>query len=171
MERKVYFCSVEFRESSLSKTPEVLYSVYMNPCSCSLWELMISIIDSEVSFTRNIYKPIISTPTIRIENRLIKVHLTSYYGPQSICLTVWNNLCVYFYPSSLILSFYKSEYWLFQCSSSSFEFTSKSSFSLGSEVAFVDFYFSAYFFFEGIHSMKIDYFSKDTKISVYCIWI
>ena len=137
----------------------------------SFREFMIRVVHSKVSLTLGIYKSIISSPAIRIQNRFIEVNLSLYYRSQSICLTVWDDLCINLDPSILILSFDKPEDWLFQCSSSSLEFTCKSSFSFGSEVAFIYFYFSTYFFFESIHSIFIDNLSEYTKISIYSIRI
>ena len=171
MQWKIHFCTIELIQSAFRKTPEVLYSIDVNSGSCSFWEFMISVIDSEMFFTCYIHESIIPSPTIRIQNRFIEVHLPSYDRSECVCFTVWYNFCIDFYSSWFILSFNESEYWLFQRSSSSFQFSGKSSLSLCSKITLIDFYFSTYFFFESIHSIFIDYFSEDAKIPVYCIWI
>ena len=143
----------------------------MDSYSWSFREFMISMIHSKVSFTCNIYKSIISSPSIRIEYRFIKVYFSSNYRPQCICLTVWDYLCIYFYSSMCIFSFYKAKYWLLQGSSSSFELSRESSLSLCSEITLINFYFSSYLFLESIHSVFIDDLPKYAKVSIYCIRI
>ena len=127
---------------------------------------MISVIDSEVSFTHWINEPIICFPSIRIENRFIKVYFSLYYWSESFCFTVWYDFCIDFNSSVLIFSLNQSEYWLFLSSSSSLQLSCKSSLSLRSKITFIDFYFSAYFFFEFFHPIQIDDISEYTKVSV-----
>ena len=128
-------------------------------------------IHSEMLLTCYINQSIVSSPSVRIENRLIKVHFPSYDRSECICFTVWYDFCIDFYSTIFILSFNESEYGLFQCPPSSFEFPSKSSLSFCSEITLINFYLSTYFFLESIHSVFVDYFSEDAKISIYCIWI
>lgn len=166
---KVYSDPIELIQSSLGITPEVLYSVDVN--SVSFREFMISVIDSEVSFTHWIYKSIICFPSIRIEDRFIKIYFSLYDWPESCCFTVWNNFGIDFHSPIFILSFNQSEYWLFLCSSSSLEFSGKSSLSFGSEVAFINFYFSSYFLSKLLYSIKIYDLSEYTKVSIDCLSI
>lgn len=164
MEMEVYFDSIELIESSLGIAPKVLNSVDVD--SVSFREFMISMIHSEVSFTHWINKTIICFPSIRIEDRLIKVYFSLDDWSECLCFTVWDDFSIDFYPPILILSFNQSEYWLFLCSSSSFELSSKSSLSLRSKVALINFNFSANFLFELFPSIYIDYLSEYTKVSI-----
>ena len=166
---EVYFDSIKLIQSSFGVAPEVLYSIDMN--SVSLWEFMISMIHSEVSFTLRINQSIIRFPSIRIENSFIKVYFSLYDRSQSFCFTVWYDFGIDFHPSVFIFSFNQSKYWLLLCSSSSLEFSCKSSFSLRSEVTFIDLYFSAYFLFKFFHPIQVNNFSKYTKVSVDCFSI
>lgn len=169
MKMKVYFHSVKLAQSSLGIAPKVLNSIDVD--SISFGELMISVIDSKVSFTHWINESIICFPSIRIEDRFIKVYFSLYDRPQSFCFTVWYDFCIDLYSSGYIFSFYESEYWLLQCSSSSFEFSGKSSLSLRSEIALINFYFSAYFLFKFFHSIKIYYLPEYTKVPIDCFTI
>ena len=173
MKFKVYFHPIELSEPSLWETPKILNSVYVD--SISLGEFMSSVIHSVVSLLSHQYYPIIesviSRPAISIYYCIFERYLPFDYRKQSFFCTVGYDLSIYLHSSEDILSFYKTKYWLFLCSSSSFEFTCKSSFSSGSEVAFVCLYSSSYFFLELFHSMSIYYFSEDIEIVINSISI
>lgn len=152
-------------------TPEVFNTVDVNSCSLSPWEFTLSMIHTKVSFTFRINKTIISFPSITIENRFIKIHFSLNDGSECISFTVWYNLCVYFHSPIFIFSLDESEYWLFHRSPSSFEFSSESPLSFCTEVTFIYFYLSSYFFSENIYAILIDNLSKYPKISICGIWI
>jgi hypothetical protein len=70
--------------------------------------------NSEVSFGCNIYQSIVSSPTIRIEYRFIKIYFSSYYGSESFSFAVRDDFSIDFHSSAyLILPFDESEYGLF----------------------------------------------------------
>ena len=169
MEMEVYFDSVKFRESSFCIAPEVLDSIYMN--TISFGEFVISMIYSEMSFGLNINKSIVSLPSITIDDWCIKIYLSLNDWFQSPCLTIRYNLCIDLYSSACILSFDQSEYWLFQSSSSSFEFSCNSSYSFRSEIAFINFNFSSYLFFKFLDTIKINYHSKELEVSINSVSI
>ena len=121
---------------------------------------------SGVSFTYWINKSIICFPSIRVEDRFIKVYFSLDDWTKCLCFTIWNNLWIDFHSSILIISFYESECWLFLCSSSLFKFSGGSSLSLSSEITFIHLYLSSYFLFEFLYSIKIDDLSEYAEISV-----
>ena len=121
---------------------------------------------SGVSFTYWINKSIICFPSIRVEDRFIKVYFSLDDWTKCLCFTIWNNLWIDFHSSILIISFYESGYWLFLCSSSLFKFSGGSSLSLSSEITFIHLYLSSYFLFEFLYSIKIDDLSEYAEISV-----
>ena len=164
MKVKVYFHAVELVQSALCKTPEVLNPVDVN--SISKWEFTFAMVDSKVLVDSYIYETIVSLPAIWIQDRIFYTDFSLYYRSECYSFAIRNNLCIYFYSSILIFSLDESKYWLFESSSSSFKFSCKSSFSLGSEIAFIYFYFSTYLFFESLNTIRVDYFPKDREIMV-----
>ncbi len=132
---------------------------------------MISVIDSEMPFTHWINESIICFPSIRIEDRFIKIYFSLYDWSECFCFTVWYDFGIDFYSSILILSFNQSEYWLFLRSPSSFEFSSKSSLSLRSKITLVHLYFSSYFLFKFLYAIKVDDLSEYAEVSVDCFTI
>jgi len=123
-------------------------------------------------FTKpHIYKTIVSSPAIAIECCIFETYLSLDNRLECYSFAIRNDFCINLYSAILIFSFDKSEYRLFLCTPSSFQFSCKSSLSFCSEITFIYFNLPSYLFFKTITSVNVDYFTKKKKIIIDCLSI
>lgn len=153
----MFLYPVEFRESSLGKTPEILNPIDMY--AIAFRKLMLFVIDPVVLVIPHIDKPIVSPPFVRV-NHGRRINSPSDNGLQSDFLAVGNYFSVH--PS---VALHNAEDRLLHRAATSLQRTPESSCTLRAEVAFIHLSFTKYLLCL-LHLMGIDRLAKLIEILI-----